>query len=58
MNHYCGSNFTSSEQRLYVNTGIIEGTLPETSHQFLVVGGSSNQAKAADPKSDSDMVGC
>ena len=55
--HISGSgNFTSSEQRLYANTGDkIEGTLPETSHQFLAVGGSSNQAKGSkDPKSDSD----
>ena len=55
--HLSGSvNFTSSEQRLYANTGDkLEGTLPEISHQFLVVGARSNQEKGSkDPKSETN----
>ena len=42
---------TATEKRTYANTGNkVEGTLPETSHQFLAVGANSNSAKgSSDP---------
>ena len=45
------SSWTTTERRTYANTGNkVEGTLPETSHQFLAVGGNSNSAKgSSDP---------
>jgi len=47
--HISGAgNFTISEQRLFANTGDkLEGTLPETSHEFMAVSGSSNQSKGS-----------
>jgi hypothetical protein len=44
-------NFSSSLQRRYANTGsLTQGVLPETSHNFLAVGASSNGEKgSSDP---------
>jgi hypothetical protein len=44
-------NLSSSLQRRYANTGsLYEGVLPETSHNFLAVGASSNGEKgSSDP---------
>ena len=51
--HISGAgNWSSAEEkRTYANTGNkITGTLPETTHQFLAVGGSTNGAKgSSDP---------
>ena len=46
-----GAWTSATEKRTYANTGNkAEGTLPETSHQFLAVGGNSNGAKgSSDP---------
>tara|TARA_B100000989_G_scaffold11446_1_gene7798 strand:+ start:177 stop:1280 length:1104 start_codon:yes stop_codon:yes gene_type:complete len=44
---------SGSEKRTYANTGNKEpGTLPETSHQFLAVGASSNGSKGSSDPTD------
>ena len=46
-----GDVWTSQERLSYANTGNrVEGTLPETTHQFLAVGGATNGPKgSSDP---------
>ena len=45
--------WTSTEKRYFANTGNkFPGTLPETSHEFLAVGASSNQSKGSSDPTD------
>ena len=45
--------WTSTEKRYFANTGDkFPGTLPETSHEFLAVGASSNQSKGSSDPTD------